>query len=98
MMHVLLNGGQVEDRAQREEGEDETVAETPDRYCGNCGRELSPEDQFCRNCGRPVHQAARVPTPEADVPVPPPYRLEVPEVAMQQLRKNHPTRAEVDAA
>src|SRR5215217_7541608 len=48
------------------------MAETPDRYCGNCGRELSPEDQFCRNCGRPVHQAARVPTPEAHVPVPPP--------------------------
>jgi hypothetical protein len=50
------------------------MAETPDRYCGNCGRELSPEDQFCRNCGRPVHQAARVPTPEADVPVPPPQQ------------------------
>jgi hypothetical protein len=48
------------------------MAETPDRYCGNCGRELSSEEQFCRNCGRPVHQAARVPTPEADVPVPPP--------------------------
>jgi len=42
-----------------------------DRYCGNCGHELSPDDQFCRNCGRPAHQAARVPTPEADVPVPP---------------------------
>jgi hypothetical protein len=52
------------------------MAETPDRYCGNCGRELSPEDQFCRNCGRPVHQAARVPTPEADVPVPPPPQRE----------------------
>jgi zinc-ribbon domain len=50
------------------------MSETPDRYCGNCGRELSPEDQFCRNCGRPVHQAARVPTPEADVPVPPPLQ------------------------
>src|SRR5829696_6362611 len=48
------------------------MAEAPDRYCGNCGHELSPEDQFCRNCGQPVHQAARVPTPEADVPVPPP--------------------------
>ena len=48
------------------------MAEAPDRYCGNCGNELSPEDQFCRNCGRPVHQAARVPTPEADIPVPPP--------------------------
>jgi hypothetical protein len=52
------------------------MAETPDRYCGNCGRQLSPEDQFCRNCGRPVHQAARVPTPEADVPVPPPPQRE----------------------
>jgi hypothetical protein len=48
------------------------MAEAPGRYCGNCGHELSPEDQFCRNCGTPVHQAASVPTPEADVPVPPP--------------------------
>jgi hypothetical protein len=48
------------------------VAESPSRYCGNCGNELSSEDQFCRSCGTPVHQAARVPTPEADVPVPPP--------------------------
>jgi zinc-ribbon domain len=59
-------------RVQREEGEDETLAEAPDRYCGNCGHELSPTDQFCRNCGTPVHRAATVPTPEADVPVPPP--------------------------
>ncbi len=48
------------------------MAEEPQRYCGNCGHELSPEDQFCQNCGTPVHRAARVPTPEADVPVPPP--------------------------
>ena len=48
------------------------MAEAPDRYCGNCGRELRPEDQFCPNCGRPVHRTATVPTPEADVPVPPP--------------------------
>jgi hypothetical protein len=48
------------------------MAESPSRYCGNCGRELSQEDQFCRSCGAPVHEAARVPTPEADVPVPPP--------------------------
>jgi hypothetical protein len=48
------------------------LAETPARYCGNCGHELGPEDQFCQNCGTPVHQAATVPTPEADVPVPPP--------------------------
>src|SRR5215207_5434664 len=47
------------------------MAEAPQRYCGNCGHELSLEDQFCSNCGRPVHQTARVPTPEADMPVPP---------------------------
>ncbi len=48
------------------------MAETPARYCSNCGRELGDEGQFCPNCGSPVHQAATVPTPEADVPVPPP--------------------------
>jgi hypothetical protein len=48
------------------------LAESPGRYCGNCGHEFSSEDQFCRNCGSPAHQAATVPTPEADVPVPPP--------------------------
>jgi hypothetical protein len=31
-----------------------------------------PEDRFCANCGRPVQETAAVPTPEADVPVPPP--------------------------
>src|SRR5918994_5133933 len=50
----------------------EVLAETPQRFCRNCGHQLSPEDQFCPNCGAAVHQAARVPTPEADVPVPPP--------------------------
>ena len=48
------------------------MAETPARYCSNCGHELSSEDQFCPNCGSPVHETATVPTPEADVPVPPP--------------------------
>jgi hypothetical protein len=43
-----------------------------DRYCGNCGHELAEGDRFCPNCGRPVHETARVPTPEADIPVPPP--------------------------
>ena len=38
------------------------MAETPDRYCGNCGHELSPDDQFCRNCGKPVRETARVST------------------------------------
>jgi hypothetical protein len=42
-----------------------------DRYCRNCGDELNPDDRFCPSCGRPVHQTAHVPTPEADVPVPP---------------------------
>ena len=42
-----------------------------DRYCGNCGHELRQDDRFCPNCGRPVHETAHVPTPEADVPVPP---------------------------
>jgi hypothetical protein len=48
------------------------MAEAPERYCGNCGQELSPEDRFCPNCGRPVHRTAHVPTPEADAPVSPP--------------------------
>jgi LmeA-like phospholipid-binding/zinc-ribbon domain len=47
------------------------MVEQPERYCSNCGHELKPEDQFCSNCGMPVHQAARVPTPMADRPVPP---------------------------
>jgi hypothetical protein len=42
------------------------------RYCRSCGQELRPEDRFCPNCGRPVHAPAHVPTPEADVTVPPP--------------------------
>src|SRR5215210_5893090 len=49
----------------------EVMVEQPERYCTNCGQELKPEDQFCTNCGMPVHRAARVPTPEADRPVPP---------------------------
>lgn len=48
------------------------MAETPERQCSNCGHELRPEDQFCPNCREPVHRTARVPTPEADVPIPPP--------------------------
>ena len=47
-----------------------------DRYCRNCGEELQPEDCFCGNCGRPVHATAHVPTPEADVSVPPPQQVE----------------------
>ena len=43
-----------------------------ERYCSNCGHELAETDRFCPNCGTPVHQAAHVPTPEADVDVPSP--------------------------
>ena len=43
-----------------------------DRYCRNCGHELGSEDRFCPNCGRAASETAHVPTPEADVPVPPP--------------------------
>ncbi len=42
------------------------------RYCSNCGHELNEDSRFCPSCGRPVHETAHVPTPEADVPVPPP--------------------------
>lgn len=47
------------------------MVEQPDRYCTNCGHELKSDDQFCTSCGMPVHRATRVPTPEADRPVPP---------------------------
>jgi len=40
-----------------------------DRFCGNCGQELSLGDSFCPSCGRAVHEVARVSTPEADVVV-----------------------------
>jgi hypothetical protein len=43
-----------------------------DRYCRNCGHELAETDRFCPNCGTPVHEAAHVPTSEADVDVPSP--------------------------
>jgi hypothetical protein len=62
------------------------MAETPARYCGNCGNELDPEDRFCQNCGRAVHQTAQVPTPEADVPVrPPPQQEEAGTQPLEQL-------------
>jgi zinc-ribbon domain len=47
------------------------MVEQPERYCTYCGHELKPEAQFCSNCGMPVHRAARVPTSNADRPVPP---------------------------
>src|SRR5918997_5674969 len=52
-------------------GEQPERFEQIERYCSNCGHELKLDDKFCSNCGMPVHLAARVPTPEADRPVPP---------------------------
>jgi hypothetical protein len=43
-----------------------------ERHCTNCGAELGEETRFCPSCGRPVHETAAVPTPEADVGIPPP--------------------------
>ena len=43
-----------------------------ERHCRNCGHELAETDLFCPNCGTPVHEAAHVPTPDADVDVPSP--------------------------
>jgi hypothetical protein len=42
-----------------------------DRFCGNCDQQLKPGDKYCANCGHTVHTTAVVPTPEAEVPVPP---------------------------
>lgn len=42
-----------------------------DRFCRNCGNELRQEDRFCPNCGQPGHETAQIPTPEAEIPVPP---------------------------
>jgi zinc-ribbon domain len=42
------------------------------RYCSHCGYALPDDSRFCPNCGKPTQTTAHVPTPEADVPVPPP--------------------------
>ena len=43
------------------------------RYCGNCGSELTEGVKFCGNCGTPVSQPATTKaTVEADTSAPPP--------------------------
>jgi hypothetical protein len=42
------------------------------RYCSNCGQPLDPDAQFCQSCGQPTHETARIRTPQAYVPTPPP--------------------------
>lgn len=54
-----------------------------ERYCRDCGHELSVGDRFCPNCGKPAHETAHVPTPEADVSVPPPGQFGTPSFAPQ---------------
>src|SRR5215211_2947868 len=51
------------------------------RYCTHCGQALSEDSRFCQNCGRPIQEIAQVPTPEADIPVPPPPRQQAWETA-----------------
>jgi|SRR5215204_336789 len=63
-----------------------------DRYCRNCGNELGTGDRFCQNCGTPVHQAAYVPTPEADVPVPPPPQQQAGGPPLRHLRSRERER------
>jgi uncharacterized membrane protein YvbJ len=45
---------------------------TEQRYCTNCGHQLGLNESFCQNCGRPTHETAQIPTPQANVPTPPP--------------------------
>ena len=75
-----------------------------DRYCRNCGQEIAEDDRFCANCGTPVHEAAHMPTPEAERPGVPPaaerntwerlsgkQRIPItvsPEQAMEELRQS----------
>ena len=55
-----------------------------DRHCSNCGHELGDEERFCPSCGQPAHETAHVPTPEADVQVPPPGHQPPPGTASPQ--------------
>ena len=73
------------------------------RCCTNCGHQLAEDDRFCANCGTPVHEAAHMPTPEAERPRVPPAtegnvwvrlsskrRIPItvsPEEAMEELRQ-----------
>lgn len=58
------------------------------RYCSNCGNELREDDAFCGSCGRPVQETAQVPTPEADVPVPPPAGEDQKDAADQPVEQD----------
>lgn len=34
-------------------------AQSAGRFCGNCGKPLSPQDKFCANCGKPAGDQER---------------------------------------
>jgi uncharacterized membrane protein YvbJ len=39
-----------------------------DRFCGNCGQELSPDDKFCTNCGTLMREAGVAAPPSQQQP------------------------------
>lgn len=41
-----------------------------DKYCTNCGNELTPHSKFCTGCGIPLSRSPSFYTPETDTPVP----------------------------
>ena len=41
-----------------------------DRYCGNCGHQVSSENRFCPNCGSPLGEISQGPTPPDTPPDP----------------------------
>jgi hypothetical protein len=59
------------------------------RYCSHCGYGLREDSRFCTNCGKPTQEAAYVPTPEADVPIPPPPRQQAWEKATSSSGRDH---------
>jgi hypothetical protein len=54
-------------------------------YCGHCGHETRPDARVCPNCGGLLYQAARAPTPDANVPTPQPYPGTQPEERVRGL-------------
>jgi uncharacterized membrane protein YvbJ len=48
----------------------ELIAQTTvsQRYCSNCGKELSPDGRFCPSCGQAANSTAQPPTLEPATP------------------------------
>jgi hypothetical protein len=61
-----------------------------ERYCGQCGHEVSPDDRFCRHCGAPLESA---PFAESrDEVAPPPQPVHQPPPAMPEPGGPDPKR------